>query len=75
MEKTGSAVLAFLESVHPYDTLPRDELARVAGSFRRMEVPANSTIYTVDGPTDGLYLIKSGGVEVTDEHGALVSLL
>lgn len=75
MEKTGSAVLAFLESVHPYDTLPRDELARVAGSFRRMEVPANTTIYTVDGPTDGLYLIKSGGVEVTDEHGALVSLL
>ena len=75
MDTTGSAVLAFLQSVHPYDSLPRDELARVANSFRRMEVPAGATIYTVDTPLDGIYLIKSGAVEVTDAHGALVSLL
>ncbi len=33
----STAILAFLETVHPYDSLPRDELARVAGSFSRRE--------------------------------------
>lgn len=75
MDKTASAILAFLESVHPYDTLPRDELARVATSFRRMEFPARTPIYMHNAPIGGLYLIKSGGVEITDGNGALVSLL
>jgi CBS domain-containing protein len=75
MEKTAATVLAFLESVHPYDTLPRDELARVATSFRRMEFPTGTPIYIYNAPIGGLYLIKSGGVEITDGNGALVSLL
>ncbi|OCX64488.1 histidine kinase [Thioclava sp. SK-1] len=72
---TLSPVLAFLEGVHPYDALHRDELTRVAGSFLRMEVPAGATIYRHGLPLDGLYLIQSGGVEVTDPNGALVSIL
>jgi CBS domain-containing protein len=75
MEKTNPAVLAFLQSVHPYDTLPPDELARVARSFCRMVVPAGEVIYAYGDTMAGLYLVKSGGVEITDAHGALVSLL
>ncbi|MEZ5685265.1 MAG: DUF294 nucleotidyltransferase-like domain-containing protein [Paracoccaceae bacterium] len=68
-------VIAFLEGVHPYDNLTRDELVRVAGSFSRREYPADSPIYLFDEEMEGLYLIKSGGVEVTDANGALVSIL
>lgn len=75
MDAEIKAITAFLESVHPYDTLPRDELASVAGSFRRMVFRANSLIYVHDAPIGGLYLIKQGGVEITDGNGALVSLL
>ncbi|RWR49359.1 cyclic nucleotide-binding/CBS domain-containing protein [Sinirhodobacter ferrireducens] len=75
MDADIQAITAFLESVHPYDTLPRDELASVAGSFRRMVFRANALIYVYDAPIGGLYLIKQGGVEITDGNGALVSLL
>ena len=68
-------VLAFLESVHPYDTLPQDELTRVASCFSRREFPAGSEIYHEGEPLLGLYLVKSGAVEVVDASGALVSLL
>jgi len=68
-------IAAFLETVHPYDTLPQDELARVASSFRRMVLDAGQQIYTAGAPLDGLYLVKSGAVEVVDASGALVSLL
>ena len=37
MDQTLDTIIAFLETVHPYDSLPRDELARVAGSFSRRE--------------------------------------
>jgi CBS domain-containing protein len=68
-------IIAFLETVHPYDNLPRDELARVAASFSRREYAAGTQIYTLGAPLEGVYLIKSGGVEVTDANGALVSVL
>ncbi|MEX1662915.1 DUF294 nucleotidyltransferase-like domain-containing protein [Thioclava sp. 15-R06ZXC-3] len=68
-------ILAFLEGVHPYDNLPRNELERVASSFRRMEYAEGDVIYTYHAPLEGLYLIKRGAVEVTDQNGALVSIL
>lgn len=75
MEADAQSVVAFLETVHPYDTLPRDELAQVASSFRRMEFAANTLIYVYDTPIGGLYLVKQGAVEITDGNGGLVSLL
>ena len=60
-------VITFLEGVHPYDTLTQDELARVASSFSRREVPAGTDIYRKDDNLEGLYLIKSGGVEINEE--------
>lgn len=75
MDSDRQAIVAFLETVHPYDTLPRDELADVATSFRRMEFRPEALIYVYNTPIGGLYLIKQGAVEITDGNGGLVSLL
>lgn len=75
MHEDVLSIQGFLEAVHPYDTLPQDELARVASSFGRRTVPAGADIYSIGEPLTGLYLIESGGVEILDRNGALVSLL
>lgn len=75
MDAQIETILAFLETVHPYDSLPRDELVRVAGSFGRREYLAGDQIYAAGEPLRGLYLIKRGAVEVTDANGVLVSIL
>ena len=75
MDDAQQKVLAFLETVHPYDSLPRDELARVAGFFSRREYPAGAEIYRAGEPVFGIYLIKQGAVEVLDPSGDLVSIL
>lgn len=75
MDTTLSTIIAFLETVHPYDSLPRDELARVAGSFSRREYSAGEEVYHAGEPLKGLYLVKRGSIEVLDPAGTLVSLL
>ncbi|MFN4160021.1 MAG: DUF294 nucleotidyltransferase-like domain-containing protein [Gemmobacter sp.] len=75
MDATLQTILGFLETVHPYDSLPQDELARVAGSFSRREFAAGEEVYQAGEPLKGLYLVKRGSVEVLDPSGALVSLL
>ncbi|MBN8292375.1 cyclic nucleotide-binding/CBS domain-containing protein [Rhodobacter sp. NTK016B] len=75
MEPQIETIIAFLETVHPYDSLPRNELVRVATSFGRREYRAGDPIYEADEPLKGLYLIKRGSVEVTDRNGVLVSIL
>ncbi|WP_343082275.1 DUF294 nucleotidyltransferase-like domain-containing protein [Ostreiculturibacter nitratireducens] len=75
MDDAVRTIQAFLEAVHPYDSLPKDELARVAGSFIRREYPAGTLVYSLGDALEGLFLIKRGGVEVVDRNGALVSLL
>lgn len=75
MNSPIDTVIAFLESVHPYDTLPRDELARVAHSFSRREFQSGEEVYHAGEPLNGLYLIKRGTVEVTEPSGQVISLL
>lgn len=75
MDHPIDTIIGFLESVHPYDTLPRDELVRVAKSFSRREFAAGEEVYTVGEPLKGLYLIKRGSVEVQDPSGQVISLL
>ncbi|WP_339107731.1 DUF294 nucleotidyltransferase-like domain-containing protein [Thioclava sp. GXIMD4216] len=70
-----ASVMTFLEGVHPYDTLPRNDLARVARSFDRRTLEAGAEIYRLGSVLDGLYLVQSGAVEVSDANGALVSVL
>lgn len=68
-------IMGFLETVHPYDSLPQDELARVAGCFGRRTFAAGEEIYGFGAALEGLYLILSGRVEIRDRDGGLVSLL
>ena len=75
MTQTLDTIIGFLETVHPYDTLPRDELARVAGSFSRREFQAGEEVYHAGEPLKGLYLIKRGTVEVMEPSGQVISLL
>ncbi len=75
MDTQSEIILGFLETVHPYDSLPRDALARVAISFSRREFAPEAEIYHAGAPLDGLYLVKRGAVEVLDPAGAQVSLL
>ena len=75
MDSDDKAVIAFLETVHPYDSLPRDELARVAGSFSRREVRSGDAIFAIGDPLEGLYIVRRGAIEVQDGHGAVVSVL
>lgn len=75
MDHPIDTIIGFLESVHPYDTLPRDELVRVAKSFSRREFAAGEEVYTAGEPLKGLYLIKRGSVEVQDPSGQVISLL
>lgn len=75
MSRTPSEALAFLETVHPYDSLPRDELVRVATRFEPQSYPAAASIYTRGDVLAGLYLIMDGTVEIKDASGTVVSEL
>ncbi|MDO8882495.1 DUF294 nucleotidyltransferase-like domain-containing protein [Pseudotabrizicola sp.] len=75
MDHPLETIISFLETVHPYDTLPRDELARVATSFSRREFAAGEEVYHAGDPLKGLYLIKRGSVEVQEPSGQVISLL
>lgn len=75
MDPSQNATLAFLETVHPYDSLPRDELARVASSFRRRDCKPGDIIYSLGQPLSALYLIERGAVEIIDAGGEVISLL
>ncbi|MEE4120978.1 MAG: DUF294 nucleotidyltransferase-like domain-containing protein [Paracoccaceae bacterium] len=66
---------AFLATVHPYDSLAPDELARVAETFEQVEAEEGTVLYRAGEALAGLYLIAEGRVEVSDETGAPVSLL
>ncbi|TAG19815.1 MAG: cyclic nucleotide-binding/CBS domain-containing protein [Rhodobacterales bacterium] len=75
MDHDSNSLVAFLETVHPYDSLPRDEMARVAASFSRSHYDDTAVIYSAGEPMTGIYLILAGSVEVLEPSGGLVSLL
>lgn len=75
MTTETAAVQTFLQSVHPYDALPQDELARVVRSFGRRELAPGTVVYEVGDELEGLFLVETGQVEILDSNGALVSIL
>ena len=52
----------FIASLHPYDSLPKDELARVAAAFLRRDWPEGAVVYRFGDRLGGLYLIEDAGV-------------
>lgn len=75
MAPTPADIAKFLESVHPYDGLPRAEFDRVAQRFIYQARGEGETIYNSGEPLPGLFLIMEGAVEVTDAAGAIISRL
>lgn len=75
MDARIEAIIGFLRTVHPFDGLPPDEMARVAASLSCRDHPAGSRIYAAGEPLPGLFLIRRGAVEITDAAGLPVSRL
>lgn len=67
--------LNFLSHLHPYDTLPEDVLSTLVDDATWLDANAGDTIYTAGKTLDGLYVIASGQVSVTDANGTQVSRL
>lgn len=74
-DQDSRGIIAFLETVHPYDSLPQDELARVATSFGRRDFAEDQVIYRAGDPIAALFLVLQGSIEVLEPSGGLVSLL
>ena len=75
MSQAQSDVLMFLETVHPYDSLPRDEIERVSTRFAPLTFSAGSEIYHRGNVLPGIYLIMDGAVEILDAASTVVSQL
>lgn len=75
MEDTNPDIARFLETVHPYDSLPREELDRVWRKFQQVEIEAGGEIYKRGDPLPGLFLVMEGAVEVRDASGTVISEL
>lgn len=67
--------LRFLTSVHPYDSLPPQELEALASKFQLLQLSAGEPVYSFGETLAGLYLVHHGQVEVRDENDVPVSLL
>ncbi|SFJ86888.1 putative nucleotidyltransferase substrate binding domain-containing protein [Celeribacter neptunius] len=71
----AAKIIGFLQVTHPYDVLPKEELATLVTSFSRKSFQEGDVIYAHGELLEGLYLIKDGSVEITDVNGGQVSLL
>jgi CBS domain-containing protein len=74
VDDSDRELTAFLGATAPFDCLTPDELARVAGSFSLRMYPAGTEIFAAGEPLPGLYLIRSGTVEVGGPGGAPAEL-
>ncbi|WP_424980267.1 DUF294 nucleotidyltransferase-like domain-containing protein [Leisingera sp. S232] len=75
MPLSDAALIRFLTSVHPYDSLEPALLQDLAPVFRQISIVADDPVYALNEDLQGLYLVHSGEVEVTDENGIPVSIL
>ncbi|WP_420395770.1 DUF294 nucleotidyltransferase-like domain-containing protein [Nioella sp.] len=65
----------FLAHTHPYDSLPAEALDSLAGTVEARSIKADAQIYSHGEPLEALYLIIRGRVDITDETGAVLSIL
>ncbi|MGR3512965.1 MAG: DUF294 nucleotidyltransferase-like domain-containing protein [Paracoccaceae bacterium] len=65
----------FLSSVHPYDSLSEADLAAVAAACEQRASASGDTVFSVGDPSENLYIIAEGEVEITDETGVQLSVL
>lgn len=75
MQDTLEQLAEFLESVPPYDHLTWEERLQIARQSSRLRYKPGEAIYQLGEPLPGVYILKSGEVETSDEHGVVVSRL
>jgi len=75
MPLSHDQITRFLESVHPYDTLPRDVLLDITSQVEVRSLEQDATVYEFGAPLPGVFVIYEGQIEINDENGAVVSHL
>ncbi|WP_245306292.1 DUF294 nucleotidyltransferase-like domain-containing protein [Roseovarius aestuariivivens] len=75
MTRQPDDIPALLRNTTPYTVLPPERLEACAAAMTAQSFAEDEIIYDRGQPLDGLYLIRSGSVEITDAHGQTVSLL
>lgn len=75
MPLSPEQILRFLNSVHPYDSLPEETQRSLVQQFDVWTVETDSIIYGFREELPGLFIIFEGAVEITDENNAVVSSL
>ncbi len=63
----------FLATHHPFDQLPDAELDKLPSALELSYMRRNTLIFSPGMENTCLYIIRSGAVEVSDEHGLLLS--
>ncbi len=69
------SIADFLAGVHPWTRLSMTDLSAVSAVIEPHSIAAGAAIYHAGEPLQGLYIIRSGEVEVTDADGAPLSSL
>ncbi|QBX99420.1 cyclic nucleotide-binding/CBS domain-containing protein [Rhodophyticola sp. CCM32] len=64
-----------LTQTHPYDGLPPEDQAQLAGELSEQRFDKDQVIYQIGRQQQSLYLILEGRVDITDAAGELVSIL
>src|SRR5690606_37018127 len=75
MHDTVEQLAEFLESVPPYEHLTPEERLHLARQCSRLRFGPGEAVYQLGEPLPGVYILKSGEVETSDEHGVVVSRL
>lgn len=71
----NSPIDALLAQTHPYDALPEADRQAVAQAATVSDYEAGALIYRLGTPVTALCLIETGRVDITDEHGEVLSML
>ncbi|MDO5533945.1 MAG: putative nucleotidyltransferase substrate binding domain-containing protein [Propionibacteriaceae bacterium] len=62
---------SFLAQHHPFDQLPRGTLDALPAQLVARYYRRDTTIVELGEHNDFLYIVRSGGVDIVDEHGTL----
>ncbi len=65
----------FIISRHPYDQMGKEALEKILSKAELVEYTTDQMVYRFGEKLDGLYIIESGKVQITDRLGDVISEL
>ncbi|WP_029009890.1 putative nucleotidyltransferase substrate binding domain-containing protein [Azospirillum halopraeferens] len=75
MDAAKTDISAFLGVHHPFDLLPADVLAEIAGTVTAVDLAPGTVVMNPGDAVDCLYVVRSGAVETRDPDGQLLARL